>query len=651
MIPELGHAALWLAASFALLQLIAPSLGLAKGREEWIALARPAAAMQALLMLVAFAALSWCFVVSDFSVGLVATNSHSLKPMLYKVTGVWANHEGSMLLWVTVLALAGGAVAALATSMGERFLARVLSVQALIGLGFYAFLLIASNPFERIWPAPIEGNGLNPLLQDPGLAFHPPMLYLGYVGLSVAFAFAVAALLDRQVTPAWARVVRPWVLAAWATLTAGITLGSWWAYYELGWGGYWFWDPVENASLMPWLAATALLHSVQVLATRDALRNWTILLAVVAFSLSMVGTFIVRSGVITSVHSFAVDPERGLFLLALLAVYVGGALTLYASRAATVTAGATFAAVSREGSLVANNLLLSAALGVVFVGTLYPLALEGATGDKISVGPPYFEATFTPIAIALIALMPVGPLLAWKRARADIVTRRLALPAVVAAAAALIGLALFDARAAMTILGLGLAAWAAVGSIAVLFGRKLRRVPASTWGMVIAHVGVAVSLLGITVSGAWNHEALVAMRIGDRLQMAGFTAELQAVEPVAGPNYTAVEGVLAVRRGDQAIATLRPQTRTYTSPMMETTEAAIHSHRVSDLYAVVGKPDGSGRWQIRLYWKPLVNLIWFGGILMGLGGLTSIAGRRRARATSAAAIESARAAWAPQPAE
>jgi cytochrome c-type biogenesis protein CcmF len=645
MIPEIGHAALWLAAALSIMGALVPALGLARGREQWTAFAAPAAVAQGVLTLLAFIALVWCFVVSDFSVRLVNDNSHTFKPMLYKVTGTWANHEGSMLLWVTVLSLAGAAVAALGKPLGGRFRARVLSVQALIGSGFFAFLLLASNPFERIALAPVEGRGLNPLLQDPGLAFHPPTLYVGYVGLSVAFAFAVAALLERRVTPQWALQVRPWVLAAWATLTAGIALGSWWAYYELGWGGFWFWDPVENASLMPWLAATALLHSVSVLATRDALRNWTILLAVVAFSLSMVGTFIVRSGVITSVHSFAVDPTRGLFLLVLLGLYVGGALLLYASRASTVEVGEGFAPVSRESGLVANNLLLSAALGVVFVGTLYPLALEGVTGERISVGAPYFNATFAPIAILLIALMPVGPLLDWKRANQGKLLPRLVVPAIAAAAAAVAALALFDSRSAMALIGFALSAWAAAGTLMTVARRKWRRMPASTWGMTLAHLGVALSLFGVTASTSLHREALVAMRVGDTLKVAGFDARLEAVDPTAGPNYTAIEGRLAVTRGGAPVVTLVPQSRTYTSPAMETTEAGIATLLAGDLYAVLGKPDGTGRWQVRFYWQPMVWAIWAGGLLMAAGGLVSIGGRRRARA--AAALEATLAAAVP----
>ena len=630
MITEVGHAALWLAAAFALLQAVAPWVP--ERDDRWSSLARPAAIGQALLAILAMAALMHAFVVSDFSVKLVAANSHTLKPMLYKVTGVWANHEGSMLLWVFVMALAGGCVALAGSPMGDRFRARVLSVQGLIALGFYAFLLGVSNPFARIAPAPTEGNGLNPLLQDPGLAFHPPMLYAGYVGLSVAFAFAVAALMERRVGPQWAAAVRPWVLAAWAALTCGITLGSWWAYYELGWGGFWFWDPVENASLMPWLAATALLHSVAVLAKRDALRNWTILLAVVGFSLSMIGTFVVRSGLLSSVHAFAVDPARGLVLLVLLAIYIGGALALYAARASTVTTGEGFAFVSREGALVANNLLLSAALGVVFLGSSWPLVIDVLGADKVSVGPPYFNATFTPLMVPLIALMAVGPFLNWGEARAGRVGTKLVAPAAAAAALLLYAFAVWDVRAALALTGFALAGWLGAASIALLAGRAPWRAPRATWGWALGHLGVAVSLFGMTASGAMTGEALASVRVGETLSIAGFEVRLVDVHPTAGPNWTAVEAQLDVSRDGELLTRLAPQTRLYTSPMMETTEAAIWTRVGGDLYAVLGKPDGTGRWQLRIWWKPFVWWIWAGGLIMALGGMVAMSGRMRARA-------------------
>jgi cytochrome c-type biogenesis protein CcmF len=625
VIPEIGHAALWLAAGLALAQ------ALAGFRADGGRIAVPAALLQGALCAVAFAALTWAFVKSDFSVALVAGNSHTAKPELYKWTGVWANHEGSMLLWVSVLAVFGALAAIRAKGLGERFRTVMLSAQGFIALGFYAYLLIASNPFARIVPAPIEGSGLNPLLQDPGLAFHPPLLYIGYVGLSVTFSFAVAALVLNRVTPEWARAVKPWVLGAWSFLTAGITLGSFWAYYELGWGGWWFWDPVENASLMPWLAATALFHSVGVLAARGALKNWTLLLAVVAFSLSMVGTFIVRSGLLTSVHAFAVDPERGVFLLILLAIYVGGALTLYALRAGTVTAGAPFRPVSREGSLVVNNLILSAVLGVVFLGTLYPLLLEAATGEQVSVGPPYFQTALLPLLLPLVALMAAGPLMRWRAMDWAGLGRRL-VPALVLGVAA-IGIAVaFGMRSPLALAGVALSAWLAAASVMIFRGRKLkriRRIPASVWGTALAHLGIAVTTLGIAVSGAGTIETLANLAPGGRLSAGPYTAQVDDITPAAGPNYTAIRAMLSVT-GPDATMVLAPERRTFVSPGNETTETDIWPRLTGNLYAVLGPGDGSGRWQVRLVWQPMIALIWIGGMMAAFGGLIAMMqGRRR----------------------
>ena len=621
MIAELGLAALWLAAALALLQLL---LALGLGGEQGPRAARPLALAQGALTLIAFGALIALFLRTDLSVELVAANSHSAKPWLYKFAGAWGNHEGSMLLWVTVLALSGAALAIFERRIVDRMMVASLGAQAALGLGFYAFLLLASNPFARLIPAPAEGRGLNPLLQDPGLAFHPPTLYLGYVGLSVAFSLAVGAMLTRQVDAALARAMRPWVLASWIFLTLGITAGSYWAYYELGWGGWWFWDPVENASLMPWLAATALLHSVNVLAARGGLRSWTMMLAVVAFSMSMVGTFLVRSGILTSVHAFAVDPQRGTFILALLAIYVGAALALFAVRAATIREGAPFEPVSREGALVVNNLLLSVILGVVFVGTLYPLAAEALSGEKLSVGPPYFNAVAGPLALLLAALLFVGPLLRWRRDR-----RPLGRWVATSILTALVVLALTYALApAMSILSrLGLAFGIALlpASIAPLFGRSLKRTPLAVWGMVLAHFGVGVALIGMASDSAFTAEKLAVARPGDKLTVGPWLVELAGVAPVAGPNWTAIEGHLRASRGSGA-ETLRPQARVFTSPLTETTEAAIHTAWNGQLYAVIGKQRGEG-WQLRLWWKPFVTLTWLGGVLIALGGLIALIGR------------------------
>ena len=667
MIAEAGLAALWLAAALSLLQLAMgiAALKILPAREAggegdhaqhgggvideaspatppprsagspspsslgWMNSAvRPIAIVQGVLAGLSFLALIQLFLRTDLSVKLVAANSHSLKPWLYKFAGAWGNHEGSMLLWVTVLALAGAAVALFERRLPERTSIATLAAQAAIGLGFYAFLLFSSNPFDRLFPVPVEGNGLNPLLQDPGLAFHPPTLYFGYVGISVAFSFAVGALITRDVGPAFARAMRPWVLIAWIFLTLGITAGSYWAYYELGWGGWWFWDPVENASLMPWLAATALLHSVTVLATRDGLRAWTVMLAVVAFSMSMVGTFLVRSGILTSVHSFAVDPERGTFILILLALYIGGALTLFGLRVGTVKEGSTFEPVSREGALVVNNLLLCVILALVFMGTLYPLVTE-ALGVKVSIGAPYFNLVTGPFALLLVIVMALGPLMRWRRDRLGEVARRAALPILISVAALLAVILLAPGIGILPLLGLVLALGVGAASVAPLWRRNLIRTPLFTWGMVISHFGIAVALAGMASESAFSKETLVAARVGDRMSVGPYSLSFDSVDPVAGPNWTAVEAKLTVRRGSGAPFVLRPQARMFSTPPTETSEAAIATRLDGQIYTVIGKPDGAGRWQLRLWWKPFVSLIWLGGALVGLGGLLALLGRVR----------------------
>jgi cytochrome c-type biogenesis protein CcmF len=627
MIAEAGLAALWIAAALALLQLSLGALVL-RGHAELGPSVRPVAVVQGIAVALAFALLILTFLRSDMSVKLVVENSHSAKPWLYKFAGTWGNHEGSMLMWVTILGLGGGAVALLERRLEPRTAIATLAAQAAIALGFYAFLLFASNPFTRISPAPADGQGLNPLLQDPGLAFHPPTLYLGYVGLSIAFSYAVGALVTREVGPALARAMRPWVLGAWILLTLGITAGSYWAYYELGWGGWWFWDPVENASLMPWLAATALLHSVTVLATRGALRAWTVMLAVVAFSMSMVGTFLVRSGILTSVHAFAVDPRRGTFILVLLALYIGGALALFALRAGSVREGAPFDPVSREGALVINNLLLSAILGIVLTGTLYPLAAEVMTGDKISVGPPYFNATAGPLALALVVVMAAGPLLRWRRDELRALVVRLAIPAAVAVVAIAAVLLLLPPAGLLPRLGLIFAAAVAAASVAPLAGRDLRRVPLHLWGMVIAHFGIAVALAGMASESAFTRETLIAARPGETLAVGRWSVHFAGVEPVAGPNWTAIRAQLEAKRGDTTLS-LAPEARMFSAPPTETNETAIATRLDGQLYTVLGKPNGDGRWQLRLWWKPLVTLIWAGGALVAIGGALAVVGRLR----------------------
>ncbi len=630
MIAEAGLAALWFAAALALLQLLAAGLGLrmqaSASGGDLIAAVRPVAIVQGLLAALSFALLITLFVRSDMSVLLVAQNSHSAKPMLYKIAGTWGNHEGSMLLWVTVLALSGGAIALLERQLDRATLTATLAAQAAIALGFYAFLLIASNPFARLDPAAVDGLGLNPLLQDPGLAFHPPTLYFGYVGLSVAFSFAVGAMVTGVVGPAFARAMRPWLLAAWVFLTIGITAGSYWAYYELGWGGWWFWDPVENASLMPWLAATALLHSVNVLAARDGLRAWTLMLAVVAFSMSMLGTFLVRSGILTSVHAFAVDPTRGSFILVLLALYIGGALLLFALRAGTVRAGQGFDLLSREGGLVLNNLLLTVILGIVLIGTLYPIAAQ-AMGEQLSVGPPFFNKTSGPIALILVAAMAVGPLLKWRRDDANAVLVKLTVPIAATMLAMAAVFVLAPETGWMELVALGLAAGLAIASFAPLWKRNLLRTPLFTWGMVVAHFGVAVSLAGMAADSAFTKERLVAASYGQPYEVGPWRVVLDGVGPAIGDNWSAVEGRVTARRDDAPAILLRPQRRFYASPPTDTAEAAIKTRWNGQLYAVLGEQDAQGRWQLRLWWKPFVTLIWLGGGLIALGGALSLFGR------------------------
>jgi cytochrome c-type biogenesis protein CcmF len=624
VIAETGLAALWLAAGLALLQLVLMVLALrtevAVGRTI-----RSVAVVQGVLTGVAFLMLLLVFARSDMSVALVFENSHTAKPFIYKVAGAWGNHEGSMLLWVTVLSVAGAFFALLSRRTSERTLVAALGAQATLALGFYAFLLIASNPFARLFPAPSDGRGLNPLLQDPGLAFHPPTLYLGYVGLSIAFSLAVGALLTNEVDSRLARAMRPWVLGAWILLTLGITAGSYWAYYELGWGGYWFWDPVENASLMPWLAATALLHSINVLAARGALRAWTMMLAVIAFSMSMVGTFLVRSGILTSVHAFAIDPERGTFLLALLAIYVGAAFTLFAIRGATLKEGAPFELVSRESGLVINNLLLSVILGIVFLGTLYPLFVEAVSGEKLSVGAPYFNAVAGPLALILALLVGVGPLLGWRRERRPVLGQ-LKIPALLAVTALAITIIVAPGMTILPRLGLTVAAFLASASILPLVGRNPFRAPLATWGMVIAHFGIAVALAGMAMNGAFTSERLAVIKDGDTLAVGPWTVLLQDVTPTAGRNWTAIEAELKASRG-QGVELLKPQTRYFSNPPMETNEAAIETFWNGQLYTVIGKADPSGGWQVRLWWKPFVTLIWAGGALIALGGAIALIGR------------------------
>lgn len=664
-IAELGQFSLALALCVALVQSIVPLWGAHRGDGPMMAVARPGAVALFALVAIAFGCLTYSFVVSDFSVSVVAQNSHSDKPMLYKVAGVWGNHEGSLLLWITALTAFGLAVALTGRNLPPQLRARALSVQAMITVGFLLFILLTSNPFLRLDPPPMDGKGLNPLLQDPGLAFHPPMLYLGYVGFSMAFSFAIAALIEGRVDAAWARWVRPWTLAAWVFLTLGIALGSWWAYYELGWGGWWYWDPVENASFMPWLVGTALLHSAIVVEKRDALKSWTILLSILAFAMSLLGTFLVRSGVLTSVHAFASDPTRGMFILILLAVSVGAALVLYAVRAPTLQGGGLFAPISREGGLLLNNLLMTTAMATVLLGTLYPLIADAFELGKVSVGAPFFNAVFVPLMVPLVVVMGIGPLLAWKRGDLSGTLSRL-WGALIAAAVVAVGSWLYvggtldDVLAAF---GFGLAAWLLVATVVEWAERvklfrapvaeSLRRagnLPRAAWGMTLAHAGMAFVVAGVTASSAYKGELVQSQAIGETISIAGYDVTLKDAATVQGPNYEAQRGTFEVHKDGTLVAVLSPEKRLYRSPPMPTTEAAIHTTGVSDLYAVIADPDPEkpGAYVTRLYYEPLVPFLWYGSLLMALGGLVSLTDRRhrvgapvRKRATAGAAATAA----------
>ena len=640
MIIELGHFAVLLALAVALLQTALPLWGARIGDARLMQVAEPAAITQLGLLAIAFAALTYAYVTSDFSVENVWANSHSDKPLLYRISGVWGNHEGSMLLWVLMLALFGAAVALFGGNLPATLRANVLAVQAGIGVAFLAFIVLASNPFARI-PLQPEGRGLNPVLQDPALAFHPPFLYAGYVGLSIAFAFAVAALIEGRTDAAWARWVRPWTLAAWMCLTLGVAMGSWWAYYELGWGGWWFWDPVENASFMPWLAATALLHSALVMEKREALKVWTILLAILAFSLSLIGTFLVRSGILTSVHAFAVDPRRGVFILAILVVLIGGALALYAWRAPRLRQGGLFAPVSREGALVLNNVLLTVACATVFIGTLYPLALESLTGDKISVGPPYFNSTFGPLMIPLLLAMPLGPLLAWKRGDLLGAMQRLLAAALITLVTVTVTLALTWRGPWLAPFGIALGFWVVAGAVAEWATRvklfsatasesvhRALGLPRAAYGGMLAHAGVGIAVVGIIATTAWQSEVVLAMKPGERGEIAGYAFTFRGATPSQGPNYQEQTGLLAISRGGAPVTELGPSKRLYDTPRQATTEAAIHVSWRGDLYAVLGDELADGGFVVRVYFNPLVRLIWLGAIVMALGGALSLSDRR-----------------------
>jgi cytochrome c-type biogenesis protein CcmF len=629
MIPELGHFALILALPVALVLGILPLLGAARGNAAWIALARPAAQVQFLLVAFSFGCLTWAFYANDFSVVYVAQHSNSLLPTMYRIAGVWGGHEGSLLLWVMMLVGWTVAVAQLSRSLPDAMVARVLGVLGLVAVGFLAFILLTSNPFERLLPAAEDGRDLNPLLQDPGLVFHPPMLYMGYVGFSVAFAFAIAALISGRLDAAWARWSRPWTTAAWIFLTLGIALGSWWAYYELGWGGWWFWDPVENASFMPWLVGTALIHSLAVTEKRGSFKNWTVLLAIAAFSLSLLGTFLVRSGVLTSVHAFATDPKRGVFILFFLAAVVGSSLTLFAWRAPKVSLGGAFALVSRETLLLLNNVLLVVACGSVLLGTLYPLLLDALNMGKISVGPPYFNAVFVPIMVPLLFLMAAGPIARWKQADIKDMARRLALAFAIAAVG---GVALPFAMgpwSPLVAMGLMLALWIAVAGIVQIRERmKTGMPPPSYWGMQLAHLGIAVFVVGVTMVGGYQVEKDVRMEPGDTVTIDRYSFRFLGAKEVPGPNYKAMRGDVELIVGGKVERMLHPEKRNYFTSQMPMTEAAIDTGFTRDVYVSLGEPLEGEAWAIRVYYKPFVDWIWGGCLLMALGGLVAASDRR-----------------------
>jgi cytochrome c-type biogenesis protein CcmF len=637
MIAELGHFSLCLAFALALAQTVLPLWGAARGHARLVASAAPLAVGQLLATAAAFAALLAVFAANDTSVVNVVQNSHSAKPMLYKLAGAWGNHEGSMLLWVLILALCGGAVAGFGRDLPGLLRARVLAVLGLVALGFLAFVLATSNPFGRVWPPAADGQGLNPVLQDPGLAFHPPLLYLGYVGYAVTFAFAVAALLEGRVDAAWGRWVRPWALAAWSFLTLGIALGSWWAYYELGWGGWWFWDPVENASLLPWLAGTALLHSAVVVEKREALKVWSVLLALLAFGFSLLGTFLVRSGVLNSVHAFANDPERGVFILALLAFYVGGSFLLFALRAPAMAPTGMFAPLSREGGLVLNNLLLCAMAAVVLTGTLWPMFADLLFQQKISVGPPFFNSALLPLAAPLVAAMAAGPMLAWKRAKLWPVLQRLWWAALAAFGAFALTLAYAGWRIGPA-LGFAAALWLIGGALADLFERialfrrpaaawsRARGLPRAAWGAVVSHAGLGVSILGMAGMGLAT-DRLAAVTPGQSIQHAGYEWRLDRLEDVIGPNWTARRATVTVLRDGAVVTVLAPERRFFSVGRMNTTEAAIRTSMGGDLYAVLGE-EQNGQAVLRVHDNPLAPWIWLGGAIMALGGALSLSDRR-----------------------
>ncbi|TDH38863.1 heme lyase CcmF/NrfE family subunit [Pseudohoeflea suaedae] len=641
MITELGHYALILALATALVQSLVPLIGAQRNDAGMMAVGPMAANLSFVLVAFSFLTLTYAYVISDFSVLNVVENSHSMKPMLYKITGVWGNHEGSMLLWVLILVLFSALVANFGRNLPDKLRANVLSAQAWITVAFLLFILLTSNPFMRLANPPAEGNDLNPILQDLGLAIHPPLLYLGYVGFSISFSFAIAALIEGRLDAAWARWVRPWTLVAWTFLTAGISMGSYWAYYELGWGGWWFWDPVENASFMPWLAGTALLHSALVMEKREALKVWTVLLSILTFSFSLLGTFLVRSGVLTSVHAFATDPARGVFILGILAVFIGGAFALFGLRATALRTGGLFAPISREGALVLNNLFLTTATATVLVGTLYPLLLEATTGTKISVGAPFFNLTFGPLMIPLMIAVPFGPLLAWKRGDLMGATQRLYAAIGISILVGLVVMAFTTDEPVLAAAGMAIGAFVILGALTDLVNRsgagrlpaatawaRFKGLPRSAFGTAFAHAGLGITMIGVVAASVYSTEHVSAMNAGDTVEAGGYTVRFEGLRDVQGPNYTAKSGLFVISRGGAEVARVTSAKRFYPARQMPTTEAGIRTFGASQLYVALGDMESNGKLVVRVWWKSWVTFIWYGTVLMMIGGALSLSDRR-----------------------
>jgi len=639
MIPELGHFALVIALCMAFVQTVVPLIGAQTNTSQWMAVAKPAARGQFLFIIISYICLTYSFLNNDFSVLYVASNSNTALPFYYQISAVWGAHEGSLLLWVLMLSGWTFAVTIFSRSLPNDMVARVLGVMGFVSIGFLLFMLLTSNPFERIFPSPLEGRDLNPLLQDPGLVIHPPMLYMGYVGFSVAFAFAVAALLGGKLDSAWARWSRPWATFAWVFLTIGIALGSWWAYHELGWGGWWFWDPVENASFMPWLVGTALIHSLAVTEKRSSFKSWTVLLSILAFSLSLLGTFLVRSGVLVSVHAFATDPARGVYILLFLAIVVGGSLLLYAARAPKIKSIGQFDTFSRETALLLNNVFLLAAAVTILIGTLYPLFLDALNAGKISVGPPYFNAVFVPLMLPLVLMVGIGPFMRWKKASMSEVLKKLMKVLVIAL---IIGLALpyivAGKSSILVTLGTILAGWSIAAAIYYLFKNirrsdasilhRFKKIPRATYGMVLAHFGIGIFVIGVTFVSAFQQEKEISMQMGERVEMSGYTFEFNGVQDIQGPNYISKQASVKVYKNEKLAAELLPEKRTYTVQQNPMTEAAIDTGFLRDIYVALGEPINSNAWGMRLYYKPFIQWIWLGTALMALGGLLAALDRR-----------------------